>query len=166
MTFCSGRSRLNNTRVHLKQEITKGSPVWITTNGRKIQGQVNANADTPRSYVVITADGGTLRRNSRHLVPTGESVTPTAPEPPQPVQPPSHQMPTRKSRLDQNTNKYKDQSPSQIWGLIREMWHTLTELSVFVVAHALRGPNLSHCIMHSCLVCMRNRLYCHCSLVV
>ena len=42
------------------------------------------------------------------------------------------------------------------------LWHTLTELSVFVCRHALRGPYLSHCIMHSCLVCMRIRLYCHC----
>ena len=42
------------------------------------------------------------------------------------------------------------------------MWHTLTELSVFVCCHALRGPYLSHCIMHSCLVCMHIRLYCHC----
>ena len=42
------------------------------------------------------------------------------------------------------------------------MWHTLTELFVFVCRHALRGPYLSHCIMHSCLVCMHIRLYCHC----
>ena len=42
------------------------------------------------------------------------------------------------------------------------MWHTLTELSVFVCRHALRGPYLSHCIMHSRLVCMHIRLYCHC----
>ena len=98
-------------RVHLKQEITKGSPVWVTTNGRKIQGQVNANADTPRSYVVITADGGTLRRNSRHLVPTGESVTPTAPEPPQPVQPPSHQMPTRSPVLTRTRTNTKINRP-------------------------------------------------------
>ena len=44
----------------------------------------------------------------------------------------------------------------------RYLWHTLTELSVFVCRHALRGPYLSHCIMHSCLVCMYIRLYCHC----
>ena len=97
-------------RVYPKQELAKGSSVWINTNGKKTQGHVNSSADTPRSYVVVSADGGTLRRNSRHLVPTGESVPPSTPEPPQSTRP-SHRVPPRSPILTRTRTNTKIKCP-------------------------------------------------------
>ena len=45
------------------------------------------------------------------------------------------------------------------YGVCGILW--LNYLCLFF-RHARRGPYLSLCIMHSCLVCMHIRLYCHC----
>ena len=98
-------------RVCSREDIPKGSPVWISMESRKTQGQVHSNADTPRLYWVVSSEGGTLRRNSRHLVSTGESATSAYPEPPQSTSSSTHSaspaVPPRSpimTRMSTNTN--------------------------------------------------------------
>ena len=47
--------------------------VYNPASGTWTQGIVQNVTDTPRSYLVATKKGGTLRRNRRHLRTTGES---------------------------------------------------------------------------------------------
>ena len=47
--------------------------VYNPASGNWTQGIVQNVTDTPRSYLVATKKGGTLRRNRRHLRTTGES---------------------------------------------------------------------------------------------
>ena len=57
-----------NHAVHPLPLLTEGSDVWVTMkDGIQVPGVVTEHADTPRSYVVNTEEGGQVRRNRLHL---------------------------------------------------------------------------------------------------
>lgn len=77
-------------RTKENEELNEGDRVWIT-NMQK-EGKVNDKTEMPRSYIIETDEGGSVRRNRRHLQrlpddgdenksPGGASVeSPTKPE--------------------------------------------------------------------------------------
>lgn len=63
------KEKLSFDRRHatkVLEPLHAGDQVWITDT--KTQGTVSSPAETPRSYVVQTPSGETIRRNRRHLV--------------------------------------------------------------------------------------------------
>jgi transposase InsO family protein len=61
-------------RVKTLPHIPENTSVWVTTDGKRIPGQVVAHAEEPRSYLVETS-GGVLRRNRHHLNPVPEDYS-------------------------------------------------------------------------------------------
>ena len=61
--------------------LQKGDVVRLRHNGESQRAIVRDHTDTPRSFVVETEDGSTLRRNRRHLRPTAEDSPTIAPHP-------------------------------------------------------------------------------------
>ena len=53
-------------RSHELDDIPDDTPVWITSEGRRIEGRVVSPAKSPRSYLVETPSG-VVRRNRVHL---------------------------------------------------------------------------------------------------
>lgn len=66
----------NRHRVQERKEPRIGDRVWII-NMQK-EGRIDHKTDQPRSYMVNTEDGGTVRRNSRHLQPLPEAAKESA----------------------------------------------------------------------------------------
>lgn len=61
--------------------LQKGDVVRLRHNGESQRAIVRDHTDTPRSFVVETEDGSTLRRNRRHLRSTAEDSPTIAPHP-------------------------------------------------------------------------------------
>ena len=66
-------------RSHELDDIPDETPVWITSEGRRIEGRVVSPAKSPRSYLVETPSG-VVRRNRVRL-----NVKPEIVEEPEPV---------------------------------------------------------------------------------
>ena len=69
--FKGKQKRNYDTRHRVRQlpSLPQGTEVWVTTGNRQTRGHVTSSSNSPRSYIVNTADGQ-LRRNTQHLRPT------------------------------------------------------------------------------------------------
>ena len=64
-----GKQKRNYDRHHQVKtlpHIPENTSVWVTTEGKRIPGQVVTRTEEPQSYLVETP-GGVLRRNRHHL---------------------------------------------------------------------------------------------------
>jgi len=66
----------NRHRVKPLPDIPDDTDVWVTTDGQPVTGRVVTHADAPRSYVVNTSNGSTIRRNRSQInvVPNSTSA--------------------------------------------------------------------------------------------
>ena len=71
------------------QPLNVRDPVYLQSNNKWQPGTIVDVADTPRSYIVKTQDGGTYRRNRRFIRKDADNTTPPvqAPEPPTAAKP-------------------------------------------------------------------------------
>ena len=72
-----GKQKRNYDRHHQVKtlpHIPENTSVWVTTEGKRIPGQVVTRTEEPRSYLVETP-GGVLRRNRHHLNPVPEDCS-------------------------------------------------------------------------------------------
>ena len=76
-------------QAKLLQPLNVKDPVYLQSNNKWQPGTIVDVADTPRSYIVKTQDGGTYRRNRRFIRKDAENkTTPVqAPEPPTAAEP-------------------------------------------------------------------------------
>ena len=71
------------------QPLNVRDPVYLQSNNKWQPGTIVDVADTPRSYIVKTQDGGTYRKNRRFIRKDADNATPPvqAPEPPTAAKP-------------------------------------------------------------------------------
>ena len=78
--------KISNKEVHDRRArdlpiLHPGDVVRVMQKGQLVRGEVVAQHASPRSYVVKTEGGSTLRRNRRHLVATKEARPDCRPPP-------------------------------------------------------------------------------------
>jgi len=78
----------NRHRVKPLPDIPDDTDVWVTTDGQPVTGRVVTHADAPRSYVVNTSNGSTIRRNRSQINVVPNSTPPSNSEPSEPIREP------------------------------------------------------------------------------
>ena len=78
----------NRHRVKPLPDIPDDTDVWVTTDGQPVTGRVVTHADAPRSYVVNTSNGSTIRRNRSQINVVPNSTSPSNSEPSEPIREP------------------------------------------------------------------------------
>jgi RNase H-like domain found in reverse transcriptase/Reverse transcriptase (RNA-dependent DNA polymerase)/Integrase zinc binding domain/Retroviral aspartyl protease len=75
------KSHDSNRHARDLPPLKPGDVVRVKHNGQLVKGEVVNKHEAPRSYIVKTTEGSTLRRNRRHLIVTGESRPDCRPAP-------------------------------------------------------------------------------------
>ena len=80
-------------RVKDQEPLDTDIPVWVTSEHEPVPGQIQANSDHPRSYIVSTLTG-LVRQNRQHLNQRTDEGDQSQPEPVSRTVPPSegHRM--------------------------------------------------------------------------